>query len=436
MSDFLTARNLPWVAADRSVNLLIALLVISQFARYLGPVEFAEFSLAFTIVALLSAVVMFGLQEVVTKDIRNNPGNYERIIITALVMQFLVACLLCGLYYLFSAFITLDSGYSDYLSLLIVTLFFKFGETISVSFDASLKTKFVARARSVIFFVFAIMKLLSIYYKIPIFYVVALFVIEQLVFLLVLLYLLSRNMRFNTHNFDLVVAQSYVNRGLPILLSGIVGVLYLKIDIFLAYKLVEDLNTVGSLAVVTRLIEAALMVPVILCSALGPRIYQEAEGSSSSFLTKLDLLVKLVTTYTMVCFLILFLFAEIVIGLLFGEQFHDSADLLRLHSLVLIFIGFNLSGAKFYIGKGYLLAGLTRNLIAMALVVIVGVLSAPVFGIYGIALGTLFGVVYAGLLHDLLYQNANDLFSLKVKSFNLFANLREILRWKKRKWEF
>lgn len=436
MPNFFTIRNLPWVALDRFINLLVALIVIGQFARYLGPAEFAEFSLATTIVALLSAFVMLGLQEVVTKDIRNSDGNNGKIIFTALVMQITIACLFCILFYLTSTYIGLDSRYSDYLSLLVVTLLFKFGETISVFFDASLNTKPVARIKSIIFFTFSILKLVAIYNNLPILNIVALFVIEQGVFLLALLNLFHKEIKINRRDFDTLIANSYIKRGLPILFSGIVGVLYLKIDIFLAYEMVADIESVGNLAAVTRLIEASLMIPVILCSALGPRIYEDIQNNASVFLNKLDYLIKLVSTYTIICFLVFLFTADVIIRLLYGENFSDASNLLRLHGLVLVFIGFNLSGAKFYIGKGYLLSGLIRNLIALAIVFIIGINLGATFGVFGIAIGTLSGVIYAGILHDLFFRNANDLFRLKVKSFNLFLNFKEILDWKKRKWEF
>jgi O-antigen/teichoic acid export membrane protein len=432
---FDTVKNLRWVFLDKLVMFLIGIFVTAQIAKYFGPEAFGLFALAMTALGLLTALSQFGMNDLAFRELSKSDDADDQLP-SLLAFQFAVAILVFSATHICLA-LELASDVAPYLKILSIIMVFKFADLIVVFFDSKLQSKFAAKARVFVFIPFGLAKLLAVWLKADVALVLYLYVAEAVVFALLLMN------GFRNYIPRLVLSKRVLSQAIEafrnswvIFVSGLLGLIYVKLDLFIAHNHLSVASDLGHLAVSVRLIEAACLLPVIISVSLTPRIYNAHGEDEGLFWNKLEILIGLISLYGIAFVALVFVFAEIIIFILFGSEYANAANVLRVYALNILFLGFNLSGARFYIANNFLINGMLRNVIAIILVYAVGTHLAGIYGVMGVVYGTLAGTLYAGMIHDALFKKTRPLFFAKLRSLNIFLALDKVLVWRRRNWEF
>lgn len=92
--------NTGWLMADRVLRMIIGLVVIVWVARYLGPENFGLLNYSIAFASLFLAFATLGLDNIVIREIVNNPESTEEIIGSAFFFKAgrRFICLLAGKY--------------------------------------------------------------------------------------------------------------------------------------------------------------------------------------------------------------------------------------------------------------------------------------------------------------------------------------------------
>jgi O-antigen/teichoic acid export membrane protein len=262
-------------------------------------------------------------------------------------------------------------------------------------------------------------KLALLYFDFSIEYIILFNYLDVIIVNLLLLYNYhsrqeGRIIRGNK-NLSLILIKS----SFPLFLTGIISVLYVRVDQFIIINyLGAESNAIYGLAI--KFIEPLFLVGIVLSN------YYTESITRKSICGDIDSLVSLFSKFSILAiFLIIIvnIFGSLFIARVFGIEYSESANILVVLSLSLIFQFWLIASAKCLIARNMQNIALIRNLAALSINIILGLYLVKLWGLYGVAISTLISYSVAGLFSDLISKKTRYLFFIKLKSLSI--------RWKK-----
>ena len=80
-------KNIFWLFFDKFIRVIISLFVGVWIAKYLGPEQFGTVNYSLAIIGLFGPLISLGLNEIVVKELINEPNNKHKIIGSTFVAQ-------------------------------------------------------------------------------------------------------------------------------------------------------------------------------------------------------------------------------------------------------------------------------------------------------------------------------------------------------------
>jgi len=144
------------------------------------------------------------------------------------------------------------------------------------------------------------------------------------------------------HKFSLNFAKNLFKNALPFGLNTIFSLVYFKIDIIMLALLLKDNAAVGLYNAVTRLIVHSTFIPLILAQTIFPimSLYHKRSKKPLNKLLKKSL--KYAFLISILISLFVLIFADKIILIVYGEQFLQATNALRILSIFYIFITLNI----------------------------------------------------------------------------------------------
>lgn len=328
--------NTLWLFGDRLLRMGVGLVVGVWVARYLGPDGYGLLSFAGSYVMLFSALALFGLESLLVRDLVTRPEEREAILGTTCLIR-----LTAGLAaYLLALPLLLLIRPNDSATLLLTallgsSLLFQSLEVIDLWFQSRVLSRFSVCARSVAFLLCAAAKLALVLSNASLFAIAVATAAEALLtgLGLVLAYRLAggslRSWHWDRHQF-----RRLVSGAVPMLLSGVVLMIYLRVDQVMLGAL-ADAGQVGQYAAAVRIAEVWYFVPGAIVSSVFPDLVQVRERDPALFREKLQRLYNLLVFLGYAVALPVTLLAPWLVELLFGPSYRPAGPLLA----VLIWAG-------------------------------------------------------------------------------------------------
>lgn len=329
-------RNATYLMGSQLATWSMTVVSIVIIPRYLGAERLGDFSLAESIWLIAAGFTLFGLTTHLTKSIARTPENLSALFGTAWINVGLNFLLTFGGVLLYSWL----SGYSPTRIQLIAIMgigSFAFSTIeLATSALAGLEQmgyiSSIATINRAIYTVFAITTLLLggslIQYALVV-------VVAAVIGAILMVSMLYRAQPFSIR-FDFSLSKELYREGAPYFLTMIFAMLYKEFDIVIMSWLLPDANQFGWYAAADRLFGTMMFLPHVLVTALFPALSRmHGEGSD------------LLPTYVSKSFNLLFLvsvpvglgisaIAEPVIGTIYGQEFIEAAQILKVLGFVLI----------------------------------------------------------------------------------------------------
>ena len=109
------AGNTGWLFADRMIRMGVGVIVWIWIARYLGPDQFGLLNYSIAFVALISPIAVLGLDNLVIRDVVQNPELKEELLGTAYAMR-ASGGILSFFIYLFQLLVSIPHKYNRILN--------------------------------------------------------------------------------------------------------------------------------------------------------------------------------------------------------------------------------------------------------------------------------------------------------------------------------
>jgi O-antigen/teichoic acid export membrane protein len=411
---------------ERVIRIFVTFFVGIYVARYLGPERFGLLGYCLSIIALFSSVATLGLDQIVIRNLIQSPERKSNIIGTAFLLKMMASLCMLFIIYIFVQLNASDNRTKILIIILSIGIFFQSFNVIDFYFESQVMAKFSSWAKFGAKLGSSLMKVWLIYIQAPLLWFAWAFVLEYvLLSIFLVIFYNVKKLRSNRWRFKKKLAFGFLNDSWPLIISGLAIMVYLRIDQVMI-KSILDNESVGHYAVAVKISEAFYFIPLAITSSLFPAIIKSKQENNQLYTARLQRLYDLMTCLGISIALPTAIFAEHLIGLLFGGQFSPAARVLQIHIWACVFVFLGNACAKWFIAENLEKYFLYRSLSGAILNIVLNLVLIPKFGINGAAFSTVISYFSATYLSMLFFKPSRKNFWLATKSFNLFAAPKRI----------
>lgn len=393
--------NTSWLFFEKVLRILVSFAITIFVIRYLGPKDFGLFSYVLSFFILFSPISILGLEHIVVREIVKLPGKSNELLGTtfflraagALLTIFLIAVtlLLTGEELSTSVLILLAS----------VSSLFQAFSVIDYYFRAKVQAKFSAYAFSASVLLSAILKGTLILIKAPLIYFVMAYTAEFIFLSAGLIWVYKYNkLKIIDWKFSKELAVSLLKDSWPLMLTGIVVIIYMKIDQIMIKHMINE-EAVGYYAAAVRICEAWYFIPVVICNSLFPAIVNARNVSLKLYNNRLQKLYDILAWMAIAIAVPVTIFSGSIINILFGSEFSQSAPVLTIYIWAGVAVFLGVASSQYLITENFTKISFIRSLLGMIVNVVLNFILIPEYGIIGAAIATL--VSYAVATFSILF---------------------------------
>jgi O-antigen/teichoic acid export membrane protein len=412
--------NTSWLFFEKILRILISFVVTIFVVRYLGPKEFGLYSYALSFFWLFGSLSTLGLESITTREIVKYPDKKDEINGTVFFLR-LAGSVSAIIIIAATLFLTGEETYTAILILILSGSFlFQSFSVIEYYFRGIVKAKYNAYALSASVILSSALKVIFILIKAPLIYFVYAVVFEYIA-LAVGLVLVYHHYKLSIFNwkYSKYIASSLLKDSWPLALSGIVVMIYVRIDQIMI-KIMMSEEAVGYYAAAVRLSEAWYFVPVTLCNSIFPAIVNAKNVSKEFYNNRMQKLYDLMTWLAIGIAIPVTVFSNQIIQLLFGNEFSQAAPVLTIYIWAGVAVFLGVASSQYLINENLTKLSFNRNFIGMILNVVLNIIFIPKFGIIGSAVATL--ISYSLIIISLAFHNQFALqFKMIIKSLFLIT---------------
>lgn len=413
-------KNTFWLFLEKVLRLISALVIGVLVARYLGPEDFGLLNYAMSLVSFFIILSALGLDNILVKELLLHADYQAKILGTAFVLKLFASLLL--LIFLTIAIVMSDNTFQLNLIIIIlaVSTIFRSFNVIEFYFQAKVQSKFVVFSNIISLILIALFKLYLIYVNADLILFAMAFSVDALIVTIGFLYFYKNNgLKLKEWTFSMRVAKSLLLQSWPLILSGIVITIYMKIDQIMIKEMIGATAN-GNYAAAVKISEAWYFIPMVICNSLFPAIVNSKNREDGSYEKRLQSLFDLMIMIALFVAVPITFVGEELILFLYGESYSDAIDVLTIHVWSGIFVALGFASGKWFINENLQRLTFYRSLIGAIFNVLLNLLLIPKYGIKAAALTTLFSQFLAAFLFDLLFSKTRALFRMKLKSLLLF----------------
>ncbi|HOP40647.1 MAG TPA: flippase [Geobacteraceae bacterium] len=406
--------NTGWLFADKIIRMGCGLVIGVWVARYLGPTQFGLLNFAGSFVTLFSAIALLGLEGIIVRELVKNPPATAEILGTTCFLR-LTAGSVAYAMALGTIFVIRPAETISHALVAIggMGLLLQAFDTIDLWYKTRVSSKFVVLAKNGAFLVSVLAKVFLILFNASLIAFAWANLAEIVLGAIGLALVYRMTGQHIAHwRIDTILIKKLLKEGLPLVLSGIAFMVYLRVDQVMLGQMAGD-REVGIYSAAVRVAEIWYFIPTAIISSVFPDIIHAREISKELFLAKLQKLYNLLAFMGYAVAVPTTFLAGWVINLLFGPSFAAAAPTLA----VLVWAGVfaNLGVAR----NAYLLATNRSRILLFAVLagavsnVLLNLLLIPAFGSMGAAIASCLSYWFAAhgacYLYRPLFKAANML---------------------------
>jgi PST family polysaccharide transporter len=409
-----SSKNAIWLFFDKILRLGFGLVVGVLVARYLGPELFGKWNYAIAFISLVSALATLGLDQIVVKHLLDKTEDENVLLGTAFYLRLIgsfFSTLIVVCYFLFVK--------NDTLLLLVavltsLNLWFQTFDVIDLKNQSVLESKKTVLVKNSIFVVISVVKLFFVYFEYSLLYFVILGLLEFiLVALGLILYYGIDN--FKKWKFEIDYCVILLKQAWPLILSGIVIMMYMRLDQIMIGEMIGDLG-VGLYSVSTRFTELWYFIPSIFSTSFFPKLVEKFNLNRNNYHELCLKLFKLLFAISFSIAIFFTFFSDFIINFLYGKEYEMSVFALQLSIWTGVSVFWGVAAGNMLVIENLNKHNLIKSIQGLLLNVILNILLIPKYGINGAAVATLISQFYASYFYYAFFKKTRHIFFLQTKS--------------------
>lgn len=412
--------NSAWIISEKLFRLAIGIIMLSLVARYLGVNDFGILNYSLSIFYLVSVISKLGLDDIVVREIVNNPDDENKCISTVFYLK-LFGGFLSNIILVLITLVFIDEiRIQSILYLFCLINIFEAFKVIDFYFQSKVRSKYVVFGSLISFILISALKLFFIVANKPLIYFAGIYVIESLLIIIFLIYYYTKagkTIKFNY--FDSKLAKKLISISWPLIFSAFVIAIYMKTDQIMIKSILGN-KEVGIYSAAVRLSETLYFIPIAICSSVFPTIISYRNKSISKYEELLHRLFVLLIWSSIVISIITSLFSKYIISIIYGNEFLESTLILNIHVWSSVFVFIGVASNKYFVAEGVAKYSLVSALLGSIINIILNLILINSIGIIGAAVSTLISQIFVNSIFDLLVKDLRKLFLIKMKALTFF----------------
>ncbi|MDK2892487.1 flippase [Methanohalophilus sp.] len=228
--------------------------------------------------------------------------------------------------------------------------------------------------------------------------------------------------------FDFGLAKLLLKNSWPLIFSGIVVSLYMKIDQVMIKEMLDS-QAVGIYASAVNLSEAWYFVPVMISSSLFPAIIESKKISEELYYERLQ---KLYDFLYIIALAIIFpttFLSDFVIDLLYGQDYFGAGTVLSIHIWAGLFVFLGVARGKWILTENLQKYTLIYTSAGSICNIVLNLYLIPLYGINGAAFATLISQFTSVILAPLCIKETRISVIMLLKSIFFITILKDMLKF-------
>ena len=413
--------NTSWLLGERILRMAISLFVGIYVARYLGPERFGLLSYALSFVWLFSSLASFGLDDILVRELVQRPEQRNNLLGTVFwlkvcgtaVMGIAIAAVL--------QFMAEDQRTSWMIVIIAFGFLFQATNVIEFYFQAQVQSKFTVRAQVVQLLITSLFKIYLVWNKAELVWFALALMLDQAV--VAVLFLLMYHWKiewFPFFSFQWKHAKKLMIDAWPLIFTGMVVSVYMKIDQVMLKEML-DAKAVGVYASAVKLCEAWYFVPTAVMASLFPAVIEARKKSETVYDERIQKLYDLMVWGSVAIALPTTLLADWVILILYGTDFQEAADVLRIYIWAGVFVSLGVASSKWLVTENLQRYSFYRTVLGAILNVGCNLWLIPIYGIKGAAFATLVAQGTVAFVSLSFFSKTRKNYWTAVNSFNAYG---------------
>ena len=256
-----------------------------------------------------------------------------------------------------------------------------------------------------------------IYFNADLIYFALVFVFDSLVMFLGYAYIFSTQKKsVGSFKYDKQMAVYFLKSGWPLLMVAMAVFLYTKIDLIMI-KHLTDSRSVGIYAAAVRVCELFYFIPLLITQSIFPKIVEMKHQNEDEYFKFLERLYKYLVWSTIPIVLGIFVFSEIIITILYGEQYAEASSILSILSVAVMFNAIGAITTKVLYVEHYERKYLYRSMLGMCINILLNFWLIGMYGAVGAAISTIVTLFVIYYVYDLFDKDLHRFFYLKIQCF-------------------
>lgn len=424
--------NIGWLFFDKILRMGVGLFIGAWIARYLGPEQLGLLNYALAIISFLVVFASFGLNNIVVRDLVNEPQKSNEILGSTFLIQAISALLSFSFLLILTFSLFSDSNSKLVIIIVGFTLLFKPIDTIRYYFEANIQSKYIVWAENSSFIICSFIKVIMILTQASFIAIVSVFLLDGLIISILILtvYFYKKQSIFSwTANFQRI--KHSIKASWPLILSGLTIMIYMRTDqIILGYM--QGYESVGIYTAASKISEIWYFIPMIIMSSINPILIELKSHNKDSYYNKLKNITSYLVVISIIIAILTTFLSPYIIHILYGAQYQQAANILTIHIWTGVFVSMGVATSNWYIIENLQILSFYRTLFGAIVNVLLCFLLIPNYGVLGAAFATLFAQICASFLYDIFNTKTRKLFLLKLQSLNIMETFKNLIQCKER----
>jgi len=405
-------RNTSWLFAEKILRIVVGLFVGIWVARYLGPEQFGLFSYAQSFVGLFAAIATLGLDGIVIRELVKDESRRDELIGTAFWLKLIGAVAVLAALAVAVHFTSNDTYTNTLVFIIASATVFQAFNVVDMYFQAKVMGKYITYVNVISLLLSSIVKIALILNEASLEAFAWTIVFDSVVLAMGYIYFYIRHSALDAEShatfkiqhskFSKTTAIVLLKDSWPLILSGIVISIYMKIDQVMIQEMMGS-EAVGQYAAAVRISEAWYFIPMVIASSLFPAIINAKKQSEELYYSRLQKLYDIMIWLGILIVLPLWYFSDFIILTLFGNAFTDAIGVFEITIFILLLIFIASVHGKWLLSEGLQRYSLFYSITGVIANIVANLYFIPKYGIVGAAYGT---VLAQTVPYFLLFRNS------------------------------
>jgi O-antigen/teichoic acid export membrane protein len=367
-----------------SFRALSGTVVMFYFGRVLQIHDFGNFNYALALATIMLVIMGYGYDTYLLREISQKRCNVGEAFINTIIPKIVIVLISLGITFGYIRINKLDSELSKVIWILqFSSIFNSFGRYI----NSIQKGENLFKIESIVSIVqnslICVSSIIAIkYFNANMINLSVIYCISYQIGFLISFIHLFKNFKDEIafRNFSFLKNIIYLKESLPFAVASIFMVLYFQIDTLIIGNYLGT-TTVGQYQSVMRIIFAIMIIPEVLFNSFYPSISFSLISNKIDKFSECFKLLKLLMVIAVSISVLIFLFSDLIMRILYNHKYDDAAPLLFLFSIVVIARFAAMSYGTIVVASRHQNLQLISSIIATCLSLILNISLVPKYGL-------------------------------------------------------